>query len=183
MGRLHGKSNEVLGASHCDPAAAVMTPHKECRARASSRLDRRLSAGRVEETRNTLFLGELVVEVHSFFGLQDVRRDALVLEELQGFRADLQGLENAFGKHHHLGPVLQEFLDIGRLNPGTVVGAGLFPVPLAHPARPELRVPEGAPVFELDAKLLGAWALLRRWAALWRPRTVKFRGKTDGHLQ
>ena len=71
----------------------------------------------MEETGNALFLGELVVEAHRSFGLQDVRRNALVLEELQGFRADLQGLEDAFGEHDHLGAVLQEFLDIGRLNP------------------------------------------------------------------
>jgi len=76
----------------------------------------------MEETGNALFLGELVVEAHRSIGLQDVRRNALVLEELQGFRADLQCLEDAFGKDHHLGPVLQEFLDIGRLNPGAVAG-------------------------------------------------------------
>ena len=69
----------------------------------------------MEETGSALGLGELVVEAHRFFGLQDVRRNALVLEELQGFRADLQGLEDAFGQHHHLGPVLEEFLDIGGL--------------------------------------------------------------------
>jgi len=79
-----------------------------------------------------------------------VRWNALVLEELQGFRADLQRLEEAFGKHHHLGPVLQEFFDIGRLNSRAMAGAGLVPVPLAHPARPELRVLEGARAFDLD---------------------------------
>ena len=78
----------------------------------------------MEETGSALFLGELVVEAHRSFGLQDVRWNALVVEELQGFRANLQCLEDAFGKHHHLGPVLQEFLNIGRLNPG----AGRVPV-------------------------------------------------------
>ena len=48
----------------------------------------------MEETGDALLLGELVVEAHRFFGLQDVRRNALVLKELQGFRADLQCLED-----------------------------------------------------------------------------------------
>ena len=74
----------------------------------------------------------------------------LVLRSSRGFGADLQGLEDALGKHHHLGPVLEEFLDIGGLNPGAVAGAGLLPVPLAHAARPELRVLEAAPAFDLD---------------------------------
>ena len=75
----------------------------------------------------------------------------LLLRSSRVFRANLQRLEDAFGKHHLLGPVLQELLNISRLNPGAVAGAGLFPLPLAHPARPELRVLEGAPAFDLDA--------------------------------
>jgi hypothetical protein len=73
------------------------------------------------------------------------------LEKLQGFGADLEGLEDALGKHHHLGPMLEEFLDVGGLDPGAVAGAGLLPVPRAPAARPELRVLEAAPAFDLDA--------------------------------
>jgi len=110
----------------------------------------------VEETGGALVLGELVVEAHRLFGLQDVRRNALVLEELQGFGADLQGLEDALGKHHHLGPVLEEFLDVGGLDPGAVAGAGLLPVPLAPAARPELRVLEVAPAARPELRVLEA---------------------------
>jgi hypothetical protein len=72
----------------------------------------------VEETGGALVLGELVVEADRAFGLQDVRRNALDLEERQGLGADLQGFENALGEHHHLGSVVEELRDVGRLDPG-----------------------------------------------------------------
>ena len=89
--------------------------------------------------------------MHCSFGLQDVRWNALVVEELQGFRANLQRLEDAFGKHTTSAPCSRSSSTFSRLNPGAVAGAGLFPLPLAPPARPELRVLEGAPAFDLDA--------------------------------
>jgi hypothetical protein len=74
-----------------------------------------------------------------------VRRNAPALEERQGFGADLQGFEDALGKHHHRGPVLQELLDVGGPDPGAVAGPGLLPVPFPPAARPELRGWEKVP--------------------------------------
>jgi hypothetical protein len=65
----------------------------------SSGRDRRPheTATRCLKTVDRYSRAEFVVEAHRFVGLQDVRRDAPVLEELQGFGADLQGLEDALG--------------------------------------------------------------------------------------
>ena len=98
----------------------------------------------MEQAADALLRNELIVQAHGFLGRQDVRRNSSVLQERQSLGTDLEALVNALGEHHHLGAVLEQLQDVGRLDAGDVAGTGLAPVPRARAARVQLGVLEGA---------------------------------------
>src|SRR5690606_12646210 len=61
-----------------------------------------------------------------------------------------QALEHALGQDHHLGAVLEQLRDVGRLDAGHVARAGLAPVPFARAAGVQFGVLERAVARDLD---------------------------------
>ena len=53
-------------------------------------------------------------------------------------------------QHDDVRPVLDEFHEVGRLNAGLVLGAGLVPVPGPASTRPQLRVSQLADALDVD---------------------------------
>ena len=74
---------------------------------------------------------QIVVDLHGLPGFEDLHRYATLAQVGQGGRVDVQLLVHALGQHDHGSAVGEQFLDVGRLDPGLVAGAGFAPVPLA----------------------------------------------------
>jgi hypothetical protein len=73
-----------------------------------------------EPAHRSVFGLQIVVPRHSVFSLQYMRLDACLLKVAERFRLDLKPLIHASRENDDLCPVIQEFLDVSRLNAGTV---------------------------------------------------------------
>jgi hypothetical protein len=68
----------------------------------------------------------------------------------QGFGGRLEAELASPAEHDYVRVVVEQLGQVGRLDPGTVVGAGLGPVPTSAAARPQLGVPEAAQPVDVD---------------------------------
>jgi hypothetical protein len=106
------------------------------------------SAGGVE-TADWYAFTKLVEAHHSSLSLKDLRLDAVLGQNVQGFGTDLQPFPDASRKHHGLCAVLDQFLNVNGLNARHMACSRLAPVPLPGAAGKNLGVLEGRMAFDL----------------------------------
>lgn len=109
-----------------------------------------LLTGRVEQSAHALIFIQLVVPAYGIFGLQDMRRNVVIAQELHGCRCNLQPFVNTLGNHDDFDPVIQQFLDICRAHSRRVIRACLTPIPLPCAAGKKFGILELLPAFDLQ---------------------------------
>jgi len=102
----------------------------------------------VEQTADWLGSLQLVVDPCCFLGLDDVEGNASGSHHFEGLWTDLEALLDALGQDDGHRPVGEEFLHVGRLNPGDVASPGFGPIPFARSSGEQLRVLERTPVVD-----------------------------------
>ena len=85
-------------------------------------------------------VGELVVELDRCLGLLHMHLDASGLQMVERLFSGLELQLLAPAEHDYSACVLEEFLDIGRLDPRIVAGPGLIPIPFPPAARIKLEI-------------------------------------------
>src|SRR5262245_56750330 len=133
-------------------------------------------ARRVKQAPDGHNFAKLVESLHGSLGLKDFGFDARFGQGLQGLGRDPKPLPHAARKHHGLGAVHDQFVDIGGLNARHMPGSGLAPIPLAGAAGKNLRVLECRKTLDLDAapgKLHNARGFRLRLAHIRSPQTKR----------
>ena len=104
----------------------------------------------MEESANRPLRRQSVIERDRRSRFLDMEFDFCLAQQLQRLWTSAQPAELATTQDDHTTTVVQQLVDIGRLDPGYVMRAGLVPVPAAAAAGPELVVAARSEAVDLN---------------------------------
>jgi hypothetical protein len=105
----------------------------------------------VEESRDsTTFGSQRLVPLQRAGRLVAHRLHSVPLEQCHGFGTDAQPALPAAAQHDEIKFMLDQFVDVCRLDARAMLGAGLPPVPGPAATWPHLRIPEPTEPLDLD---------------------------------
>lgn len=99
-----------------------------------------MSACGVEQSANRFLFRELVIELHGVGRGQDMHCDLPFFQEIQSLGRNLKTFVHSPGENNNSGTVIEQFLDVSRLNARNMIGTRVPPVPFSRAAGKNLRV-------------------------------------------